>query len=91
MCCELWLNVPSSAVSCWIAPCCTHQVKIMTPVLSLQPVPVHRCAAAFEVTYSLLQEEMGPSQSLQLPSGPCLLLPAARPARGGSFHKCFFI
>lgn len=52
-------------------------------------MPVYQHAAAFEVIYSLLQEQTGPSESLQLPSGPCLLLLAARPVRGRSFHEWF--
>lgn len=30
----------------------------MTSELSPEPVPVHLCTAAFEVTYRLLKEEM---------------------------------
>lgn len=89
MCSELWPNVLSSAASCWIAPCCMCQVKITTPAPSLQPMPVYQHAAAFEVIYSLLQEQTGPSQSLLLPSSPCLLLLAAQPVRGRSFHEWF--
>lgn len=48
----------SSEESCWIPLFCMCQVKTMTSELSPEPVPVHLCATAFEVTYRLLKEEM---------------------------------
>jgi len=55
----------------------------MTPEL---PEPVHLCAAALEVSYSLLKEEIGPSQSLLLCTaiaiGLYLVLPTTQPGRG---------
>lgn len=83
----------SSEESCWIPLFCMCQVKTMTSELSPEPVPVHLCAAAFEVTYRLLKEEMWPPPSLLLcraiAISLCLVPLAAQPGRGGSFHEWF--
>lgn len=53
-------------------------------MLSLQPVSRSLCG-----NFQAIAGGDGTFSKPQLPSDPCPLLPAARPARGGSFHKWF--